>query len=428
MNSPDRTTPPHIQTISSFSLTKPLHFETKNKVNAWLFENDNLKLIHFSLRVRAGSLFEPYKMVARCTWSQLQESAANYSADEVEDFLDYYGSSFNVFVNMEYVTLSFIVPERNCGKVVPFIFDFLLYPQFSKKNLNRFKQKKIKDLKYEQLRMSYRSGQLLYHALLNNEIPEGNILSTEDIESLSVDQLSDYHAKSFCAENITFFVAGSLSNENLSLLIDLLEKIPSKELLSLPRLFSDNNPAGKIVYENHEGAVQSSIRLCRRFIDYHDRDRRDFTVLSTLFGGYFGSRLMQNIRELKGYTYGIYSMITYFGNASIFYVDADVVAEKTEDAVEQCKIEMNRLRDKHVDKDELTLVKNYMMGSLLRKLDGTVDVMRSFFLWQSCGLDEREADRMIDTIKTISPERLRELAEKYLIPEDFTTIIVGKMR
>ncbi|MDL2230977.1 insulinase family protein [Bacteroidales bacterium OttesenSCG-928-L19] len=427
MSSLNRAIPPEIQEMSSFSLTKPVHITTKNSIPVWFFENSDLKLIHFALRIRAGSLFEPRKMVAHCTWHLLQESARKFSSEEVEDFLDYYGSSFSTSVNLEYVTINIIAPERNCDKILPFIFDFILQPKFAKSNLNRFKQKKIKDLEYEQLKIGYRSGQLMSHALFNQDIPAGKILQREDIESITTQQLADYHANSFCAENVSFFVAGTLSDDNHTLLKRLLESIPKKELLSLPILFSSDNPAGKIVFEKQEGSVQSSIRLCRKSFGYTHPDRRDFSILSTLLGGYFGSRLMQNLREIKGYTYGIYSMASYFGDASIFYMDTDVNVQKTEDAIVQCKIEMNRLMNESVDEEELQLVKNYMMGSLLRKLDGTVDYMRSFIAWQAAELDEREADKMASAITKITPSRLMELARKYLMPEDYTSVVVGEM-
>ena len=425
MNTLDRTIAPNIRKTNSFRLQKPVETALANGVHLYLFKNRELDLIHFALRVRAGNLFEPVKSLANSAYSLLMESAPEKSAAETEEFLDFYGSSFHTSVAFEYVTLNFVIPKRNCLTVLPFIFDFITNPVYQETALLQYKQRKFNDLEYNSLKSGYCANQLMYHTLLNPQIPVGKILCREDIENITVLGMESYHRETFCAENVNLFMAGNIEEEEMRLLSRLCENIPTGKPSRLPQIIP-NVQSEKMVVEQREELNQSSIRICRRLFAYEHPDRHDFSILNTILGDYFGSRLMKNLREDKGYTYGIFSNVVYFGDNSIFYMDTDVNIDKTKEAITQCQIEMERLCREPVGKEELAIVKSYLQGSLLRRLDGDVDYMKNYFVWQSAGLDESEQQSTMDAIEWITPARILQLAQQYLCPNDFTTIVVGQ--
>lgn len=420
----DRITTPEIKKLNPFQLQKPVTTTLLNGIHLYLFKNKELDLIHFSLRIRAGALFEPAKSIANSTYSLLIESASGKSAAETEEILDFYGSSFNASVAFEYVTLSFIIPKRNCLKVLPFIFDFVTNPAYNEDVLLHYKQRKFNELEYNLLKPGYCADQLMYHTLLNPQIPVGKILCREDIENITVSEIESYHHRTFCAENINLFIAGNLDEDEMNLISRFCEEIPSGEPSILPQIVPDSQSEKQII-EQRDDLSQSSIRICRRLFSYENPDRRDFSILNTVLGDYFGSRLMKNLREKKGYTYGVFSNSAYFGDNSIFYIDTDVNIDKTEDAINQCQMELERLCQELVNEDELTIVQSYLQGSLLRRLDGAAEYMRNYFVWQSAGFDETEQKRMMDSIEQITPDRVLQLAQQYLNPKEFTTIVVG---
>jgi len=426
MNVLDRSIAPPIRKSNFFQLQKPVVTTLSNGINLYLFENKELDLIHFSLRIRAGALFEPVKSIANSTYSLLIESAPGKNIAETEETLDFYGSSFNASVAFEYVTLSFVIPKRNCLKVLPFIFDFITKPSYSEAALSHYKQRKFNDLEYNLLKPGYCANQLMYNTFLNPQIPIGKILCRKDIEKLTISEMNSYHHQTFCAENINLFIAGNIDHEEICLLSRFCEKIPAGKPSVLPQTILGPEPK-KLILEKREDLNQSSIRICRRLFAYKNPDRRDFYILNTILGDYFGSRLMKNLREKKGYTYGIFSNVIYFGDDSIFYIDTDVNIDKTKDAVNQCQMELERLCQEPVNEEELSIVKSYLQGSLLRRLDGVVDYMRNYFIWQSANLDETEQKKIMDSIEQITPERVLQLAQQYLNPKDFTTIVVGEL-
>lgn len=170
--------------------------------------------------------------------------------------------------------------------------------------------------------------------------------------------------------------------------------------------------------------MQGSVRLARPFPNRHHPDFIKVMVLNSLFGGFFGSRLMENIREDKGYTYGIHSYLQNHVQHSAWMVSTEAGRDVAEAAITEVYKEMKILREELVDDEELLLVRNYMMGSILGDLDGPFQIMAR---WKNIilnGLDENYFYTSINTIKTISAKELQQLAQQYLNHEDFYDLVV----
>src|SRR5688572_9224431 len=167
----------------------------------------------------------------------------------------------------------------------------------------------------------------------------------------------------------------------------------------------------KLRITNDALGVQGSIRIARPFPNRHHPDFQKVQVLNTLFGGYFGSRLMSNIREDKGYTYGIHSYLQNHIHDSAWMISTEAGKDVAESAIKEIYKEMNDLREEIVDEEELLLVRNYMMGGILGDLDGPFQIIAR---WKNIilnNLTEQYFYDSIETIKTVAAEELRELAK-----------------
>jgi zinc protease len=173
-------------------------------------------------------------------------------------------------------------------------------------------------------------------------------------------------------------------------------------------------------------AVQSAIRMGRLAINRSHADFAGFQVLNTLLGGYFGSRLMANIREDKGYTYGIGSAVVSLRDAGYFFIATEVGADVCGDAVKEIEYEIALLKSTLVEDQELDLVRNYMLGSMLGSLENAFSHADKFKNLYFSNLDYRYYDDYIETVKSISPEQILTLANTYLNLDNFTRVIVGK--
>jgi predicted Zn-dependent peptidase len=186
------------------------------------------------------------------------------------------------------------------------------------------------------------------------------------------------------------------------------------------------SPASEKKYriQNDENGVQGAIRIARHFPNRHHPDFMKVMVLNTVFGGFFGSRLMSNIREDKGYTYGIHSYVQNHIHDSAWLISTDAGKDVCEATIEEVYKEMKLLREDLIDDEEMLLVRNFLIGTLLGDLDGPFHIMGR---WKNIILNNLDGDyfyKSIETIKTISAEELRELAKKYLNPEQFYEIVV----
>jgi predicted Zn-dependent peptidase len=172
-------------------------------------------------------------------------------------------------------------------------------------------------------------------------------------------------------------------------------------------------------------SVQSSIRIGKRLFNKTHPDFQKMQVLNVLLGGYFGSRLMSNIREEKGFTYGIHSGLASLIHDGYFFISTEVGSEVTDNALNEIYKEIDRLRSKPVPDEELDLVKNYLSGKILSGLDGPfrlADYYQGLIIY---GLDIEYIHQLLNTIKTVTSQQLQELANKYLNTEGMFEVVVG---
>jgi len=181
-----------------------------------------------------------------------------------------------------------------------------------------------------------------------------------------------------------------------------------------------------IHYIEKKDALQSAIRLGKILFTKNHPDYPAMLVLNTVFGGYFGSRLMANIREDKGYTYGIGSAMVSFSHAGYFTISTEVGADVTKDAVKEIYFELNKIQTEKISESELALVRNYMLGTFLRSIDGPFALADRFKGIYFSGLDYDYYERYVETIRTVSSEKLMELANSYWKKEEMIELVVGK--
>jgi predicted Zn-dependent peptidase len=175
---------------------------------------------------------------------------------------------------------------------------------------------------------------------------------------------------------------------------------------------------------NQSDGVQGAIRMARPFPNRHHPDHPGATVLNALFGGFFGSRLMENIREDKGYTYGIYSYLQNHVAESAWMISTEAGREVCEAAITEVYHEMRRLREEEIPEEELQMVRNYLMGTLLGDLDGPFQIIGRWKNLVLNGLDESHFRRTIETIRGITATELNALATRYLQEDAFYELVV----
>jgi predicted Zn-dependent peptidase len=201
------------------------------------------------------------------------------------------------------------------------------------------------------------------------------------------------------------------------------QSLPSRTALSLP----PGHPPGSAPaqYVKKEGSLQSSIRLGKRSPLKKDPDYFDLRIFNHLLGGFFGSRLMKNIREEKGLTYGIHSSLNTFVRDGFFVIGADVNKVNLEFAIREIRSELRNLRDHAVDEQELGLAKNHFIGSLqadMANLFSVIDKIKSIQLHH---LPQRYYQDLFDRVDRVGPEDILRIAAKYFQDDSLFEVAVG---
>lgn len=427
MTTINRAIPPTVRPIEAFPLPAPRRDQLSNGIPVFYFDNPNLDLIHLLVQVRTGSLYQPAKHVCNFTYTLLRESSPKLTTQEMSEKLDYYGTNITVNVGMENVQILISMPKGNLPEILPLISECIITPKYNPDNLRIMQDKEIKNLAYNEQKTDYRSWRIMWKEMLGDHYPSvSEFASTNTLNAVSIKQLQDFHQESFCAENVTLMVTGNMDAILEQHIQDIWSAVPhgirSAAIATIPAPEHSRD----LIYDPMPDCLQSSIVLFSNSIGYNDPERTGFSVLNTLTGGYFSSRLMQNLRERQGLTYGVSSANTFFGNQSVFTINSDVNAEQTQRAIDACYEELQRLQEEMVTEEELNMVKNYMVGILLRAVDTTVNAMQKFAYWYRFRLDETEMQRYFTEIKSITPEKIFFLAKKHFEHNKFTNIVVGR--
>ncbi len=422
----DRTAPPPLNPVTDLRLTAPRQQTLPNGIPALLFDNSQLELIHIVVSIRTGILYEQTKHTALFAYALLKESSPDCTSDEMSAFMDFYGAYLTVSETLDKTTMLLTVPKRNVPTVLPKVYRCMASPYYREENLERYKQLKIKDLEYNSQKNDVRNTRLMLHAMFGDGLTAGQFSTRENLQAVTVQDIEAFHSNTFIAENLSLFITGNLDGDTEACICGLFAKVPHGQP-ALPlahiQMPADRSP---VIAEEMPGSVQSSITLCMPCIGYMHPDRQGFSILSTVLGGYFGSRLMQNLRERNGYTYGVSAGSVYFGGQSLFIINSDVNAEHTQDAVDACLEETERLRMTTISGEELESARNYLLGEMLRSVENSVSYTKKYSFWHHHGTDEREFTETIRLIRSISPEQLQSLAQKYFECNNFARIVVGK--
>jgi Predicted Zn-dependent peptidases len=283
----------------------------------------------------------------------------------------------------------------------------------------------------QRLRVNLRKSEFVANRLIDAYIfgeqhPYGKYNNMEDYAAIEREDLLPFYANYYQKGQCVIFAAGKIPYTLISQLEKHFGSLPLRRLdPSVPQKWPLQPGAEKKVrHINDPDGVQAAIRIGRHFPNRHHPDFQKALVLNNIFGGFFGSRLMANIREEKGYTYGIHSYLLNYTTESGWMISTEAGRDVSEATIKEVYKEMQSLRQEPVEEEELMMTRNFMIGSILGDLDGPFQVIGRWKNLVLNNLDENYFYRQIEIIKTISAAELQELANKYLQPGEFYELSV----
>ena len=422
---PDRKHAPEIVDAVNFKLQlkQAEKFVLKNGVEAYAVDAGAEEVLAVEWVFSAGNWFEEQNLVAATTNFLLRNGTSKKTAFQINEYFEYYGSYLNRACYNETATITLHCLSKHIKELLPSVRELIVDSVMPQEELDIYKQNMKQRLKVNLKKSDFVATRLIDVYLYGENHPYGKYSKLEDFDTLNREQLLDFYKKYYQQGKLVLFVAGKLPADIASLLDQYFGDLPNQPV-ALQEIMAQPAADRKYRITNDEAGVQGSVRMARSFPNRHHPDFMKVMVLNTLLGGFFGSRLMSNIREEKGYTYGIHSFIQNHIHDTAWMISTEAGKDVCEATIEEVYKEMKLLREQVVDEEELLLVRNYMMGGILGDLDGPFQIMGRWKNIVLNNLTEQYFYDSIHTIKTISAEELQFLAQKYLQPEAFYELVV----
>jgi len=424
----NRKIAPDFKTIEKIEIPRAVTHTLDNGIKVYTIDSGSQELTKIEFIFKAGMFYQKMPLQASAANNLLETGTKHYTANQLSDNIDYYGSFFECAVDQDYASLALYSLNKYLDKSLHFVEDIIKNPTFPKDEFDIYisnkKQKHLVNSEKVNVLARRRFSELLF----GEKHPYGISVKTEDFSQLSLENVIEFYQTFYHSGNCTIVASGKLSKD----LIDTLNRFFGKEqwghvqTVPIPEVKKDNAPQQKN-YIHKPDAIQSAIRVGRLLFNKKHPDYFKFQVLNTILGGYFGSRLMANIREDKGYTYGIGSGLASLVNDGYFYISTEVGKDVTKKALDEIYKEIRLLREELVDAEELETVRNYVLGQFLRSVDGPYALADKFKAIWEFGLDYDYFDKYFNAVKTITPEEIKLLANQYLQEHDLLELVVGQL-
>jgi predicted Zn-dependent peptidase len=421
----NRTQPPHIKNAVELELNlKPYEkFTLNNGADVYAVNAGAEDVLLVEWVYYAGNWFEQKNLVAATANFMLKNGTSGRNAFQLNEHFEYYGSYLNRSCYNETAVISLHCLSKHLEVLLPVVREMIVDSVFPEEELAIYKQNMQQRLRVNLRKSDFVAGRLIDAYLYCEAHPYVRYTKFEDFDALTREDIKAYYDEFYQKGKFVIFTAGKLPANTTELLNRYFGDLPMTpvEVANYP-----TQPAEEKKYRvtNDPQGVQGAIRMGSNFPNRHHPDFVKAQVLNNVFGGFFGSRLMSNIREEKGYTYGIYSYLENHIQQSAWIISTDAGRDVCEATITEVYKEMEGLRNAPVDEEELLLVRNYMMGSILGDLDGPFQIINR---WKNIilnGLDQSFFDQQMEIIRTVSAEELQSLANQYLRPENFYELVV----
>ncbi len=427
MQNIDRSIHPEYKSIEKVDIVKAEEIRFKNDTPVYVINAGSQDVIRIDFHFSAGSWYQDAALVSASTVKMLNEGTKLLTSAQIAEKIDYYGAHLFLNIDKHTATVSLYTINKHLEKMLPIVEDVIKNSIFPEKEFETYNQNQKQKFLINNTKVNTLVTREFSKALYGSNHPYGFAAELKDFDKLNREQLFSFYQRLYCANNCNIVVSGKVEDKELKLIEKHFGGDDWKKDLSLKENKAIINTSSETLHiVNKDDAVQSALRVGKVLFNKTHEDYLGMYLLNKILGGYFGSRLMTNIREDKGYTYGIGSAIVSFKNSGFFLVASEVGADVSKKAVIEIFNEIDKLRNEYVGENELNRVKNYIFGEMLRVFDGPFALADRFWDIKEYGLGYEYFDKFFNTIKNITSEDLNSLANKYLKKESLIITVAGK--
>ncbi|GAB3502861.1 pitrilysin family protein [Spirosoma knui] len=421
----DRTQSPTFQAIQEVRLPAVQTHQLTNGIPLHLIAVAQQPVLRLECVFEAGTWHEQQPNSAFFAIKMLAEGTSKRSSAQISEYFDRYGAFLELSSGPDRASLVVYCLTKFLPEVLPVLRELLTEPTFPQKELDDLRNITLQNLRVNYEKNAYLAGVLFREKLFGNKHPYGRSQRPEAIEQLTRADVVQFYESVIRNRPFQLILAGEAGETEIALINGVLGKLTLRtDPLPISESFeivSDHTP----VLTEKANSIQSSIRLGRRLFTRAHPDFFKMLVTNEVLGGYFGSRLMKNIREEKGFTYGISSNIPSFRRDGYFLIGTDVNKENTQQTLDEIYKEIRILQTEPVSDDELQTVKNYMAGEFVGSLNTPFEIADRYKVILFDGLPANFLTTYIQKLRSVTADDVLETATRYLALDHLQEVVVG---
>jgi Predicted Zn-dependent peptidases len=424
----DRKKSPAIFPLDNINIMYPGKTSMPNGIPLYIINSGQQDVVRVDIVFRGGSWQQTYKLQALFTNRMLREGTSRFSSIEIAEKLDYYGAWLELSSSVEHAYITLYSLSKYLPQTLEIVESIVKEPLFPEKELSTLLKTNLQQHLINLSRVDFIAHRSLLSSLFGNQNPSGWLVYEEDYAKINGDVLRQFYNTFYNSNNCSIYLSGKIDQAVVNYIEGSFgcEKFggSNHQFATVDHPF--HTTPSKRIFTEYKDALQSSVKLGNLTINRTHPDYLKLRVLITLFGGYFGSRLMSNIREDKGYTYGISAGLFFYPNTGLLVISTETANKYVNTLINEIYHEINLLQNEEVTESELSLVKNYMLGETSRSYESPFSLADAWIFIHTSGLGDDFFDNSLTAIKETSTKDLLELANKYLNKEILKEVIVGE--
>lgn len=425
----NRKLAPAFRPIKSLQVLEPEHIQYPNALTGFVFQDPQLELIRFEF-VFKNVFGNPEKPILNTVLAaMLREGTASMSSEEIADQIDFYGAYLIPEYSLDHTSLTLYTMHKYVDKVLPIVHDILTNSIFPAKELDTYIRNNKQSLQIS-LKKNDVVARRLFFSQIFGENRYGVVPTAEFYDSITQQDVLTLYEQQIQPHNCTLFISGRVDAEVLQYVREAFgenwhNRQENRLEYTVPML---QEQSGELLVEEREGALQSALRLGKRTINRTHPDFPAVQFVNTLLGGFFGSRLMRNIREEKGYTYGIGSSVSSLQHTGLFTLSSEVGVEVTQATLLEIEKEFDLLRQSPPEQAEVDLVRNYLQGVMLGSLENVFSHADKFKATYFSDMDLNYYSYYAEIIDGMTTQKVQDIAQEYFDYNDLLKVVVGKIK
>lgn len=404
--------------------------ELSSGIKLFGIENNEVPLVQFQIQIKGGMLLENQDKigVSNLLAELMTKGTATKTPEELENEIEKLGASINTYATNENITISGNTLAKNYAKTMALVEEIILQPRWDIKEFDLLKQSTLSQIERQKAEpntiAANQFNKLIYGE--NHILSNDNLGDETSINTITIDDLKAYYTDNISPNVTKIHIAGAISKDGVSKSITELNNNWKPKTVAFPQIINPVTPeVSKIYFYDVPGAKQSILRFGYPALAATDADYYPATLLNyRLGGGGFASQFTQQLREGKGYTYGIGSGFSGSNIKGTFSISSGVRSNVTFESTGLIK-EILENYGKNYNDNDLEITKGYMIKSNARAFETLRSKLNMLTNISNYGYADDYAKQREDIVKAITVKDIKVLSEKYLNPDRMIYLVVG---